>query len=221
MATIEILVEGGKASATPQMAQQIGPLGIKIPDVLAKINEKTASFKGMKVPVKINVDEKTKAFTVEVGTPPASQLIFKELNIKKGSPKPDKIKTGNLAIEQVIKIAKMKQDSLFAKNLKQAVKTIAGSCNSLGVLIENKTSAEICKDIDAGKFDTEIKEEKTEPSPEKLESLKKFYEEVKEKQKIEEEKIKKALEEKAALATKPAEAAEKPTGEEEKKEEKK
>ncbi len=221
MVKIELLIEGGKAKATPAMAQQIGPLGIKIQDVLVKINEKTIEFNGMKVPIKIDVDEKTKSFTVEVGTPPASQLIFKELNIKKGSPKPDKIKVGNLAIEQIIKVAKMKKDSLFDKTLKQAVKTIAGSCNALGALIENKTGAETCKNIDLGKFDNEINQEKTEPSQEKLQKLKEFFDEIKESQKAEEEKIKKAEEEKAALATKPAEAAEKPAEGEKKPEEKK
>ena len=218
MVKIELLIEGGKAAATPAMAQQIGPLGIKIPDVLAKINEKTKEFKGMKVPVKLDVNEKTKEFTVEVGTPPASQLIFKELNIKKGSPKSDKIKVGNLAIEQIIKVAKMKKDSLFDKSLKKAVKTIAGSCNALGTLIENKTGAEICKDIDAGKFDNEINKGQTEPSTEKLKKLKEFFNEIKENQKAEEEKIKKALEEKAAAAPAATEGAEK---KEEKKEEKK
>ncbi len=197
MTKIKILVDAGKATATPQLAQQLGPTGIKIPDVLSEINKKTEAFKGMKVPIKINIDEKTKTFTIEVGTPPVSQLIFKELNIQKGSPKPDRIKVGNLSIEQIIKIAKIKQDSMFVNSLKQAVKTISGSCNSIGVLIENKTGNEICKELDQGKFDSELKEEKTEPSQEKLEKLKEFFMKVKEKQKSEEEKIKKALEEKA------------------------
>ena len=213
MVKIELLVDGGKATVTPQMAQQVGPLGIKIPDVLQKINDKTKEFKGMKVPIKLNVNDKTKEFTVEVGTPPVTQLIFKELSIDKGSPKPDKIKMGNLSIEQVIKISKMKADSLFSRTLKQSVKTISGSCNSLGVLIENKTGAETCKEIDAGKYDKEIKEEKTEPLQEKLNSLKEYFLVVKDKQKPEEEKIKRALEEKAAAAAaKPAEGevAEKP-----------
>jgi len=201
MVKIELLVEAGKATATPQLAQQVGPLGIKIPDLLQEINKKTESFKGMKVPVEININEKTKEFSIKVGTPPTSQLIFKELNVQKGSPKPNKIKIGNLSIEQVIKIAKMKKEDMFVKSLKQAVKTIAGSCNSLGVLIENKTGAEICKEIDQGKFDPEIKEEKTTPTPEKLEKLKEFFSKVKEKQRPEEEKIKKAREEKVLTKT--------------------
>lgn len=212
MAKIELLIEGGNATTTPQLAQSLGPLGIKIPDVLAEINKKTKSFKGMKVPVKINVNEKTKEFTIEVGIPPTTQLILKELNIQKGSPKPDKIKIGNLSIEQIIKIAKIKKDSMFVNSLKEAVKTIAGSCNSIGVLIENKTGAEICKEIDQGKFDSEIKQEKTETPVEKLEKLKEFFARVKEKQKFEEEKIKKLQEEKAketAKSTKVEEEKEK------------
>ncbi len=208
MAKIDLLVDGGKAAVTPQLAQQIGPLGIKIPEVLEKINEKTSAFKGMKVPVKLIVDEKTKAFDVEVGSPPVTQLIFKELGVEVGSQKPDKIKVGNLSIEQIIKISLMKKNDMFVNNLKQAVKTIAGSCNSIGVLIENKTGSEICKEIVAGKYDKEIKEETTEPSKEKLEELKKFYAEVKIKQKPEEDKIKAAAEAKAAEAiAKPAEGA--------------
>lgn len=169
--TVEILIEGGKATAGAQMGQSLGPLGINISDVLAKINEKTSSFKGMKVPVKVIVDKDTKKFDLEIGTPPVAELIKKELDIKKASPEPNKQKIANISIEQVIKIAKMKQDSMFTNSLKSAVKSIIGSCNSLGILIEGKTSKEINKDINNGLFDKEILEGKTEPSPEKKKKL--------------------------------------------------
>jgi len=169
--TVEILVEGGKATAGAQMGQSLGPLGINISDVLGKINEKTSSFKGMKVPVKVIVDKDTKKFDLEIGTPPVAELIKKELNIKKASPEPNKQKIANISIEQVIKIAKMKQDSMFINSLKSAVKSIIGSCNSLGVLIEGKTAKEINEDINNGLFDKEISEEKTEPSEAKKKKL--------------------------------------------------
>ena len=167
--TVEIMIEGGKAVAGPTVGQKLGPLGINIQQVLIKINEKTASFKGMKVPVKIIVETSDKSFNLEIGTPPTAELIKKELNLQKGSGVPNKIKTGNLGIEQVIKIAKMKQDSLFVNNLKAAVKTIVGTCNSLGMLIEGKTAKDIVQDINQGKYDKEIKEEKEtkEKQPEK------------------------------------------------------
>ncbi len=148
--TIELLVEGGKATAGPEMGQKLGPLGINISDILSKINEKTSSFKNMKVPVKIVVDTETKEFEISVGTPPTSQLIKKELNLEKGSSNPGKSTVGNIAIEQIIKIAKMKQESMLVKGLKAAVLSVIGSCNSSGVLIEGKSSKEISEKIKQG-----------------------------------------------------------------------
>ena len=176
--TVEIMIEGGKAVAGPTVGQKLGPLGINIQQVLIKINEKTASFKGMKVPVKIIVETSDKSFNLEIGTPPTAELIKKELNLQKGSGVPNKLKTGNLGIEQVIKIAKMKQDSLFVDDLKAAVKTIVGTCNSLGILIEGKTAKDVVQDINKGKYDKEIKEEKTEVNPEKQKELEQQFKEI-------------------------------------------
>jgi len=165
--TVETLVEGGKASAAPPLGPALGPLKVNIGQVIAEINKKTEAFKGMKVPVKVIVDTETKEFTIEVGTPPASQLIKKELNLKSAAGIPNKDYVANLAIEQVIKIAKMKQDALFVNNLTSAVNTICGSCNSMGILVEGKTGMEAIKDIKAGKFDKEIQAETTEVPEEK------------------------------------------------------
>ena len=84
--TIESLVEGGKASAGPPLGPALGPIGVNIGDVIAKINERTRDMAGMKVPVKVIVDTETKEFEIDVGTPPASALIKKELNLKKPGP---------------------------------------------------------------------------------------------------------------------------------------
>ena len=82
--TIEALVDGGKASAGPPLGPALGPLGVNIGAIVGEINNKTKNFDGMKVPVKIIVDEKTKEFTITIGTPPTSALILKELGIEKG-----------------------------------------------------------------------------------------------------------------------------------------
>ncbi|MHA1463367.1 MAG: 50S ribosomal protein L11, partial [Candidatus Heimdallarchaeota archaeon] len=130
--TIEALVEGGKASAGPPLGPALGPMGVNIMQVINTINEKTKDFDGMKVPVKVIVDPKTKEFEVEVGTPPAASLILKELGAEKGSGAPSTHKIGNLTIDQVIKVAKMKYDNLLGKELKQKTKEIIGTCVSLG-----------------------------------------------------------------------------------------
>ncbi|MCD6411310.1 MAG: 50S ribosomal protein L11 [Thermoplasmata archaeon] len=155
--TIEVLVEGGKATAGPPIGPALGPLGINVMQVVKTINEKTKNFEGMKVPVKITVDPKTKQFEIKVGTPPASALILKELGAEKGSSSPRTEKIGNLTMDQVIKIAKMKYDDLLGKDLKKKVKEIVGSCVSIGVTIEGKSPKEVIKEIDEGVYDSKFK----------------------------------------------------------------
>ncbi len=113
--TVESLVEGGKASAAPPLGPALGPLGVNIGEVVKVINEKTAGFKGMQVPIKVIVDTDTKEFEITVGTPPASALIKKEANIEKGSGNPKADKVADLLIEQIIKISKMKESDLLGK----------------------------------------------------------------------------------------------------------
>jgi large subunit ribosomal protein L11 len=152
---VEVLVDGGKATPGNPLGPVLGPLGVNVIQVVSAINEKTRAFSGMKVPVKIIV-EKDRTFTVEVGTPPTTALIMKELGVEKGSGKPKTEKVGDLEIAQAVKIAKMKQDSVLGKNLKKAVKEVVGSCVSLGATVEGKDPREIQKEIDAGKWDKEL-----------------------------------------------------------------
>ena len=169
--TVEVLIEGGKATAAPPLGPALGPLGVTIGQVVAEINKKTASFKGMQVPVKVEVDTETKEFTISVGTPPASELIKKEAGVEKGSSNPQEDFVGNLVIEQVIKIAKMKEDSLTGKTLKEKVKEIIGTCDSMGIMVEGVPAKEALKLVNEGKFDKEISEERTEMSEEKKRKL--------------------------------------------------
>jgi len=154
--TIEVLVEGGKANAGPPLGPALGPLGVNVMQVVNAINEKTKHFDGMKVPVKVIVDPKTKSFEIEVGTPPVTALILKELGIEKGSGNPREEKVGNLSMDQVIKIAKMKYGDLLGKDLKSKVKEVIGSCVSIGVNVEGKSPKEVQKEIDEGKYDSKF-----------------------------------------------------------------
>jgi large subunit ribosomal protein L11 len=154
--TVEALVEGGKASAGPPLGPALGPLGVNIMQIINKINDKTKQFDGMKVPVKVIVNPKTKDFEIEVGTPPASSLIFKELGLEKGSGSAGTHKIGNLSIDQAIKVAKMKYDNLLGKELKQKTKEVIGTCVSIGVTVEGKKPQEIQKAIDNGEFDSKF-----------------------------------------------------------------
>ncbi len=114
----------------------------------------------MKVPVKVTVDTETKEFDVTVGTPTTSALIVSELKIEKGSGTPKTEKVGDLTMEQLIRIAKVKRTEVLARNLKAAVKEILGSCVSMGVTIEGKDPKDIQKEIDQGKHDRLLEDSK-------------------------------------------------------------
>ena len=129
------------------------------------------SFKGMQVPVKVTVDSDTKEFEISVGTPPVSSLLLKEAGVEKGAGNPLQDKVADVLIEQVIKVAKMKEDALLGKTLKEKVKEVMGSANSMGILVEGKPAVDAIKLVNEGKFDKEIKEEKTEISAEEMKKL--------------------------------------------------
>lgn len=154
--TVEVLVEGGRATPGQPLGPALGPLGVNIPKIVAEINNKTRAFDGMKVPVKIIIDSKTKNFDIKVGTPPTSSLISKELGVEKGSGSPKASKVGNLSIAQAIKIAEMKGDSLMGKDLKMRVLEVVGTCTSMGVTIEGMEPKAARSEILAGKFDQQL-----------------------------------------------------------------
>lgn len=169
--TIDILVEGGKATAAPPLGPALGPLGVNIGQVVSEINKKTGDFKGMKVPVKVTVDRDTKAFSISIGTPPASALIKKEAGLDKGAQRAGSENVADLKIEQIIKIAKMKHDSLTGKDSIKKSREIIGTCKSMGILVEGKDPSEIFRRMDNGEFVEKIIKGKTELSAEELREL--------------------------------------------------
>ena len=123
------------------------------------------------MPVKVEVDGETKEFEISVGTPPASALIKSEAKIEKGSGRPKEELVADLAIEQIIKISKMKEDTILGKTTRDRVREIIGTCVSMGVMVEGMTAKEALKAIDDGKWEEEIRTEKTELSAEELKKL--------------------------------------------------
>src|ERR1051325_10434172 len=113
--SISALVSGGEANAGPPLGPALGPIGVNVLQVVNAINEKTKDFPGMKVPVKVEVDTETKQFVVEVGIPPTAALIFKEAGINKGSGTAGTNFVGNITIESIVKISKMKLDVSYAQ----------------------------------------------------------------------------------------------------------
>ena len=149
---INAIVDGGKATAGPPLGPALGPMGVNAGQVVAKINEATKAFAGMKVPVKVIVDTDTKEFKVEVGTPPTSELLKKAAGIEKGAGNREE-PAGDIKLEEVVKISKSKANSL-GKTMKETVKEVCGTCLSLGINIEGKNAREVIREIDEGKHDS-------------------------------------------------------------------
>lgn len=179
---IKLLVEGGSMKPGPALSQKLGLAGINLNQVITKVNEATKPFNGLKVPVELNIDMSTKEFDVKVSSPPVSELLKKELGVEKGSGNQKKIRVGNASIEQIISIAKSKFPNLLCRNFKSAVKTVVGTCVTLGILIENKPAAEIEKEIDAGKYDKEIESESTQTPKDKKAQLDEYFSKIKKEQ---------------------------------------
>ena len=156
---------------------------------------------------------------IRVFSPPVAELLKKELGIEKGSGLQKKTKIANASIEQIISVSKTKLPNMLSKTLKSAVKSVLGSCTTLGILVENKSPLEVIRDIEAGKYDKEISQEITETSEEKKKSLEEFFSKVKAEQeriKQQEEAAKAAAEAAAAAATAPGTVATTPGKEGEK-----
>jgi large subunit ribosomal protein L11 len=132
-------------------------LGVNVAQVVAKINEQTKDLNGMQVPVKIKVKSRTE-FEIEVGTPPTSALILKEMGVEKGTG--DKSTVGNLTMEQVVKIVNIKRKSLLSKNLKNAAREVIGTAGSLGATVDGLPSKEAQQVLADGKYDDLLDEGK-------------------------------------------------------------
>ena len=148
---VEALVNGGQSTAGPPLGPALGPLGVNVLAIVEKINEITKDYSGMKVPVKITVDTENKEFEVTVGTPTTSALLVSELGVTKGSGVPNTEKIGDLSLEQIVRIAKMKRNDVMARDLKAAVSEVLGTGVSMGVTVEGKDPRDVQKEINEGK----------------------------------------------------------------------
>ena len=149
--TINGLIEGGKATSGPPFGPALGPLGVNINGIVTEINEKTKDFSGMKIPVKVIVDTTTKKFRVEVGSPSTSALILKELGIESGAKTKDET-VGNITLEQVKKIAKAKESSMYGNTMADRVKQVLGTCKSMGVTCDGASAVEAIAKINSGEL---------------------------------------------------------------------
>ncbi len=133
---IKLQIPAGKANPSPPVGPALGQRGLNIMEFCKAFNAHTQKMEaGLPLPVVITAFQ-DKSFTFIIKTPPVSVLIKKAAGLEKGSPRPHTEKVGKITKKQVEDIAKVKMPDLNAANLEAAMKTVAGSARSMGVVVE-------------------------------------------------------------------------------------
>ena len=132
---IKLQIAAGQATPAPPVGPALGSHGVNIVAFTKEFNDRTRAQMGTIIPVVITVYQ-DHSFTFITKTPPAPVLIRKECNIEKGSGKPNTEKVATISKESLRKIAETKMPDLNAANIDTAMSMIAGTCRSMGVLVE-------------------------------------------------------------------------------------
>ncbi len=132
---IKLQLPAGQASPAPPVGPALGQHGVNIMEFCKAYNAKTQDQSGMIIPVEIIVYA-DRSFTFVIKTPPASRLLLKLAQIDKGSGEPNREKVGKVTTEQLREIARIKQVDLNAASEEAAMKMIAGTARSMGIVVE-------------------------------------------------------------------------------------
>ena len=133
---LKLRIPGGKATAGPPVGSTLGQWGLNMMDFINPFNEATKDFNGKNVIVHIKVYEDRTFDWVCLGQP-VDDLIREKIKIEKGSGKPNLEKVGKISRADLEDIAKVKMAQLNAVDLDGAVKVIAGTARSMGVVVED------------------------------------------------------------------------------------
>ena len=129
---IKLQIPAGKANPSPPIGPALGQHGVNIMDFCKAFNAQTQGQDTI-IPVVITVFN-DRSFTFITKTPPVPVLIKQALKLDKGSSTPNVEKVGTLTMEQIEGIAKQKMPDLNCYSLEAAVKSVAGTARSMGVL---------------------------------------------------------------------------------------
>ena len=137
---IKLQIPGGQANPAPPVGPALGQHSVNIMEFCKAFNAKTADQNGRIIPVEISVYE-DRSFTFITKTPPAAVLIKEALGRVYGSGEPNRIKVGVLSQNDLRSIAEIKMPDLNALDVGAAMKVIAGTARSMGVLVQGIDSA--------------------------------------------------------------------------------
>lgn len=132
---VKLQVRGGQANPAPPVGPALGAKGVNIMEFCKRFNADTQDRQGQVLPVVITVF-KDKSFTFIVKTPPAAVQLMEAAKIKKGSAEPNQIRVGSVTWDQVKVIAENKMSDLNAFTIEAAMKMVAGTARSLGIVVK-------------------------------------------------------------------------------------
>jgi len=132
LASVKLQVVGGQANPSPPIGPALGQHGVNIADFCKAFNAKTQEQSGTIIPVVITIYA-DRTFSFVTKTPPASVLLKQAAKVAKGSSVPNKEKVGEVTLDQVREIAKIKFEDLNANDLDAACRTISGTARSMGI----------------------------------------------------------------------------------------
>jgi large subunit ribosomal protein L11 len=136
-AFIKLQIKGGAANPSPPVGPALGSKGVNIMEFCKQFNARTQDMAGKICPVIITVFA-DKSFSFEVKTPPVAAQIIEVIKLKKGSAEPNRTKVGSISWEQIRQIAEIKMPDLNAMKIESAMKMVAGTARSMGVIISGK-----------------------------------------------------------------------------------
>jgi len=134
-AIVKLQIPAGKATPAPPVGTALGPHGVNIMEFTKAFNAKTADQAGMIIPVVMTVYQ-DRSFTFITKTPPVAILIKKAIGLEKGSGEPNKSKVATISEAQVKEIAEIKLPDLNATDVDAAMRMVAGTARSMGVVVE-------------------------------------------------------------------------------------
>ena len=132
---IKLQIPAGKANPAPPVGPALGQHGVNIMEFCKAFNAKTQEQSGKLIPVEITVFA-DRSFTFITKTPPAASLLLDALGIQKGSGEPNREKIGTVTNAQLKEIAEIKMPDLNASDVESAVRMIAGTARSMGIVVK-------------------------------------------------------------------------------------
>ncbi len=132
---VKLQIPAGKATPAPPVGPALSQHGVNIMGFTKEFNERTKANIGFIIPVVITVYA-DRSFSFITKTPPASQLIKKACSIDSGSGVPNKTKVAHISKEALREIAEKKMPDLNAASVEAAMSMIAGTCRSMGVIVD-------------------------------------------------------------------------------------